>query len=87
MDFFLFVRRFQNVPPFYGGKWSTVAHMPKAVKYSSQNQSGLFFPLDYDQVAGKERIQEHRECPTVHSKNEKKKKKELGRKSLESNDL
>ena len=49
-----------------------MVHMPRAVKYSSQNQSGLFFPLAYDQVAGKGIIQKHRECPTVHSKNEKK---------------
>ena len=73
------MQRFQNVPPLFGGKWSTVVHMPRAVKYSSQNQSGLFFLLDYDQVAGKGIIQKHRECPTVHSKNEK---KELGQEKL-----
>ena len=55
-------------------------HMPKAVKYSSQNQSGLFFPLDHDQVAGKGRIQKHRELPycSFFSSRMKKKKKELG---------
>ena len=60
---FFFVQSFQNVLPLFGGKWSIVIHMPMAMKYSSQNQSSLFFPLDYDQVARKARTQKHREYP------------------------
>lgn len=68
---FFFVQSFQNVLPLCGGTWSIEIHMPMAMKYSSQNQSSLFFPLDYDQVAGKGRTQKHREYPTVYSKNKK----------------
>lgn len=56
-----------------GALW---CHMPKAVKYSSQNQSGLFFPLDHDQVAGREEFRntENALLFIFFFKNEEKKK-------------